>query len=113
MHELSIMESALSTALAEASRAEARRVRVICLQIGKLSGVVPEALQFAFEALTPGTLAEGAELAIENVPARFWCVGCTNEFEAENLLAECPRCGSPSRELRSGREMKLTSLEIE
>ena len=40
----------------------------IRLRIGALSGVVPEALEFAFEALRPGTLAEKAELAIESVP---------------------------------------------
>ena len=60
MHELSIMQSALNQALREARRAGAARVHQIRLRIGVLSGVVPDALQFAFEALTPGTAAEGA-----------------------------------------------------
>ena len=73
MHELSIMQSALSLALDQARHAGARRVHTIRLRIGALSGVVPDALEFAFEALAPGTAAEGAKLAIEAVPARFWC----------------------------------------
>ena len=113
MHELSIMESALSLALEKAQEAGARRVQGIRLRIGALSGVVPEALEFAFEALVPGTPAEGAQLAIEHVPARFWCTTCTREFEAPDMLAECPECHNPSADLRAGREMELASLEIE
>lgn len=113
MHELSIMDGALSMALDQASKAGATQVYVIRLRIGALSGVVPEALQFAFEALTPGTLAEGAQLAIEYVPARFWCSQCAQEFPSEDLFAECPGCHRPSGELRAGRELELASLEIE
>jgi hydrogenase nickel incorporation protein HypA/HybF len=113
MHELSIMQGALSLALGEARRAGASRVHVIRLRIGALSGVVPEALQFAFEALASGTPAEGAELAVENVPARFWCAACAREFQAGNMFAECPDCQTPSGELRGGREMEVASLEVD
>ncbi len=88
-------------------------MHVIRLRIGALSGVVPDALEFAFEALAPRTAAAGAHLAIEHVPARFWCAGCAREFESEDMLAECPECHNPSGELRGGREMELASLEIE
>lgn len=107
------MESALSVALDQARKAGARRVLVLRLRIGALSGVVPEALQFAFEALTAGTPAEGAQLAIDPVPARFWCAPCAREFEASELWAECPQCHQPSRELRAGRELEIASMEID
>jgi hydrogenase nickel incorporation protein HypA/HybF len=107
------MQSALTMALGEAEKAGARRVHAIRLRIGALSGVVPDALEFAFEALKLGTPAEGAELDIEHVPARFWCGRCATEFEGGELLTECPACKTPSRELRSGREMEVASLEIE
>lgn len=112
MHELSIMESALNLALDQARQNGASRVHVLRLRIGALSGVVPDALQFAFEALTPGTPAEGAELIIDNVPARFWCESCRREFESAEMFAECPDCSRPSAELRAGREMELASMEI-
>jgi hydrogenase nickel incorporation protein HypA/HybF len=113
MHELSIMDSALNLALDQAQKAGATRVHVIRLRIGTLSGVVPEALQFAFEALATGTLADGAALDIENVPARFWCPACTREFPSDDFFAECPACHRPSGDLRTGREMELASMEIE
>src|SRR5579872_6265656 len=107
MHELSIMNSALELALDQAEKAGAVRVHVVRLRIGALSGVVPDALRFAFEALTPGTLAEGAVLDIEGIPARFWCSTCAREFQTEDFFAECPNCHQPSAELRAGREMEL------
>ena len=113
MHELSIMQSALSLALDQARQAGAARVHTIRLRIGALSGVVPDALEFAFEALTPGTMAEGAQLAIEHVPARFWCAACTQEFQSDDMFAECPGCHGLSGELRAGREMEVASLEID
>jgi hydrogenase nickel incorporation protein HypA/HybF len=113
MHELSIMQNALDMALQQARQAGAQRVHTIRLRIGTLSGVVPDALEFAFEALRPGTEAEGASLAIEQVPARFWCSACGREFQSEDLIAECPDCHKLSGELRAGREMELASLEID
>ncbi len=112
MHELSIMQNALELALERTRQEGAARVHAVRLRIGALSGVVPDALEFAFQALTPGTAAEGAELAIEHVPARFWCATCRREFNSEDMLAECPDCHSLSGELRGGREMEVASLEI-
>lgn len=113
MHELSIMQYTLNEALEQARQAGASRVHEIRLRIGALSGVVPEALQFAFEALAGGTPAEGARLTIENVPARFWCDTCGREFAAPEMFAECPECHHPSRTLRAGRELELASLEVD
>ncbi len=107
------MQSALSVALDQAQKARASRVHVIRLRIGALSGVVPDALEFAFEALAPGTPAEGARLAIERVPARFWCAKCAREFQSDDMFAECPDCHNMSGELRAGREMELASLEVD
>jgi hydrogenase nickel incorporation protein HypA/HybF len=98
------MQCALDQALDEAQRAG--------LRIGALSGVVPEALQFAFEALSEGTPAAGAKLTIEPVPARFWCEHCRQEFPSARLIPECPVCGNHSRNLRAGRELELASLEV-
>ncbi len=107
------MQSALHLALQRANEVHAKRVHLIRLRVGRLSGVVPDSLQFAFEALSPGTLAEGAELAIEDVPARFWCAACQREFNVEDTFPECPDCHEPSAELRGGRELEIACLEID
>jgi hydrogenase nickel incorporation protein HypA/HybF len=112
MHEFSIMQSTLDMALRQAITAGASEIHELRLRVGRLSGVVPEALAFAFEALRPGTLAATARLEIESVPAVMWCEPCRQEFECPDFLCECPACGTISRELRRGREMELMSLEI-
>lgn len=112
MHEFSIMQSTLQTALQQAETAGARQIHELRLRVGRLSGVVPEALTYAFEALRPGTAAAGARLEIELVPAVLWCGRCRREFESPEFLCECPYCGEVSGELRRGREMELMSMEI-
>lgn len=112
MHEFAIMQSTLDLALKQAAAAGAREIHELRLRVGRLSGVVPEALSFAFEALRPGTLAAAACLEIESIAAAMWCEHCRREFESPEFLCECPYCGMISRELRRGREMELVSMEI-
>jgi len=66
VHELSIMDGALALACSEAEKAGARRVVSLRLRIGMLSGVMPEALRFAFDALAAGSIAEGAEIPTDH-----------------------------------------------
>lgn len=113
MHEVSIMTEAVRLAVETAQAQGARRVRQMRLRVGAMSGAVPEALQFAFEAVIEGTLAEGATLAIEAIPATWWCAPCAATFERDRPLPECPRCGVWSHELRAGRELEIISIEIE
>ena len=112
VHEYGIMQATLDTAVRQARAAGATRVHVLRLKVGRLSGVVTDALEFAFEALRPGTAAAEARLEIESTPAVLWCAVCRTEFESPEFLCECPLCGAVSGELRRGREMELVSLEI-
>ncbi len=107
------MHETIALAVRRAHEAGAHRILEIRLRVGALSGVVPEALEFAFELLRAGTLAESARLQIVPVPATCWCASCQDEFGVPDLIAECPRCGQPSAELRRGRELELDSLEID
>lgn len=113
MHEVGLMANALSTACDEAERADARYIRRIVLRVGTASGVVPEALRFAFEALAPGTLAEDADFVVEEVPTQCQCHDCGMSYEPEDIPFLCPCCGSPHAELSSGRELELVSIEVE
>jgi hydrogenase nickel incorporation protein HypA/HybF len=112
MHEFSIMQSTLETATQKMRAAGASQIHRLKVRIGKLSGVVPEALRFAFDALKDQSPAAGASLEIEEVPAVCWCANCAAEFETAKYVYACPRCQQLSGDLRSGKEMELTSLEI-
>jgi len=106
------MQSALETAAQKTRAAGATQIHRLKLRVGKLSGVVPEALRSAFAGLKDETPAAAAELEIEEVPAICWCADCAAEFEAADWKYECPRCHQSSSDLRRGLELELTSLEI-
>jgi hydrogenase nickel incorporation protein HypA/HybF len=112
MHEASIVESVLERAVAETRRAGATRIERIRLRVGVLSGVVPEALRFAFEALREGTPAAGASLEIEDAPARLCCLDCRHSLEAFELLFTCPACGGVLIVDSGGRQLELIQLEV-
>ena len=112
MHEVSIMESAVQMAVDAAKSAGASRVLALRLRVGTLSGTVPEALRFAFDVVCRDTIAEGASLEMESVPAAGWCPVCRVEFACADFISECPRCHNPNGELRRGRELEIASVEI-
>lgn len=113
MHEAGIVQSLLTLAEEKARAAGAARIGSIRFRVGRMTGVVPEALEHAFAILRTGTLAADAALDVEYVPGTFWCSACEGEFETEELIGACPRCGAPSADVRRGREMDLVSLEVD
>ena len=113
MHELSLMESTLAIAVGEAEKQHARKITGLRMRVGEFSGVVVEALEFAFSALTPGTLAEGAVLQIDKVPLSCYCSTCRRDVALPTLAFECPVCGGSALEIRKGRELEIVSIEVE
>jgi hydrogenase nickel incorporation protein HypA/HybF len=113
MHELSIAQDMLDIALRTAAEQGGTRILALNAKIGEWSTVEPDALDFAFEVLRRGTIAEGAELRIERVPIACTCRDCGNSFQPEEGILICLRCGSRNLSLDSGREIALDSIEIE
>jgi hydrogenase nickel incorporation protein HypA/HybF len=112
MHEMGLMEATLRAAEEAAREADAIRIERVRLRVGRLSGVEPEALRLAFDALRAGTLAENARLDLEIVPVLCRCQGCKLEFAPEDFVFLCPRCGIPSAETLQGRELELAAVEV-
>jgi hydrogenase nickel incorporation protein HypA/HybF len=113
MHEVGIMESALSAVLGQARLHAAQRVHRIVLRIGALSGVDADALRFAFDAIAENTPAAGAELAIDAVPALAHCAACNADFGVTTgFIFSCPRCSRLSGDVRQGRELELSRIEM-
>jgi hydrogenase nickel incorporation protein HypA/HybF len=109
MHELSIAQAIVSIA---EEHAAGRRVEVVELRVGALRQVVPAALRFAFELVAEGTPAEGAELRIEERPARVACRRCAAESRADAFPLACEACGSLAVDVVGGEELQVVSLEV-
>lgn len=112
MHEAGLMQQALDIAFDYMRADAATSITRIKLSVGSLSGVVPDALQFAFEALTPGTPAEGASLELEMLPLVGYCAPCASEQTLDVMRLACPQCGGTEIKIIRGREFLLTSLEV-
>jgi hydrogenase nickel incorporation protein HypA/HybF len=112
MHEVSLLESTLELALSYAQKQNATKIHHLTLRVGQLSGVIPEALQFAFEIVVQGTIAETATLSIETIPAICYCSTCHQDFQPTDWIYECPTCHQLSYKLLQGRDLELVSLEV-
>lgn len=113
MHELSLTQNLIEIAEEHARRAGASVIRSMTLKIGSLSGVMPDAMEFAFDACCQGTLAQGATLEIHNIPAIGRCRQCAAESTMTSLVDSCPQCGSFVLDILQGQEMALTELEVD
>lgn len=108
MHELSIAESIVDAVLEHTGD---KRVTMVRLRVGRLSGVVSDALMFCFELATSGTALDGAELEIEEPMGVAHCRDCNEDFTTEDLILLC-RCGSADVEVVAGRELSVASVEV-
>jgi hydrogenase nickel incorporation protein HypA/HybF len=113
LHELGITQSIIEIAERTAKQQNAAKIQSVTVEVGSLSGVVPEALEFCYEACSSGTMLEGSQLLIERIPARARCRNCSCEFPLEELLACCPECDSAASDLLSGEELRIKEMEID
>ena len=109
MHELGISRNIVAIA-AEAARG--RRVRRVTVEIGRLSGVVREALEFSFDLVAQGSAVAGAELEIREIEGRARCADCGAEFAVSDFLAACA-CGSRRLRHLAGEELNVKSIDLE
>lgn len=113
MHEISVIASLFDTLLAQAKAHNARAVTLVKLDVGALSGVVPELLESAFEMYKKGTIAERAVLVIERRPFRVRCRACGTVETREDFVFACPACRSADLEVVQGTELILERIEAE
>ena len=112
MHEVGLMQSALALAVEQTESQGLSKIHKISLNVGELSGVVPEALEFAFEFVSAGTPAEGAQLTLNTVHTLCYCRHCRREFHPMSWIYKCPHCNRLSSDIREGKDLELASLEI-
>ncbi|MGI6590821.1 MAG: hydrogenase maturation nickel metallochaperone HypA [Eggerthellaceae bacterium] len=112
MHEVGLMTGILDAVIKTAEDAGADRVTQVDLTVGEMTEIVDEAMRFAFEILTEGTICEGATLNMHFVSPRSRCLECGAEYDHDRFHVRCPKCDSPFTELLQGREMQIDSIEI-
>jgi len=113
MHELALTQSLVEIAATAARNHGASRVHSVTLEVGALAGVVPDAIEFCFEACTKETLLEGCRLIIVAIPGKGSCVDCGAEVALDPYTVACSACGGFSLDRLQGEELRVTELEMD
>lgn len=114
MHEASITTHLLNLAIRHATATHARRITCLYLVVGQLSSMVDESVEFYWDIISQGTIAEGSQLHFRRIPARFQCSACQTQYElSDSDSFACPVCGGEAIRAITGDEFYLESIDIE
>ncbi len=113
MHELSIVESIVRIAEEQAKKFGSQRVSRIEMEIGKCSGIEMDAFDFAWTEAIKGSCLDTSVREVIMIEAKSKCSSCQTVFSVENIYDICPECGEICCDLVQGKELKISSIEIE
>ncbi|MEC6813810.1 hydrogenase maturation nickel metallochaperone HypA [Photobacterium toruni] len=113
MHELSLSINTVDTVVDQAKKQGFKRVTSVTLAIGTLSCIEHQALATGFEFASRGTIAQDAQLKIESIAARVWCLDCLQYVEIPERGVSCPRCDSYQLKVETGEELMIKNIEVE
>jgi len=89
------------------------KVEKVNLKVGKLSAIVVDSLEFCFNLVVKDSTLEGVELVIEEVPVVARCKECQHQWTVDDPVFTCEKCQSGAIDILSGRELDISSIEIE
>ena len=114
MHEVGIAQGLLDLAVSSCRKQGYSGIEFITVKIGKASGVMPDALLFAFETMKEGTIAEKARLEINEIPVTGFCNNCKTDFTSNESFIQtiCPRCESLDIRIDTGKELNIDEMEV-
>ena len=113
MHELSIAIGIVDAAMDEARQRDVH-VSAVHLRLGALAGVVKDALLFSYEVACQDTPLAGSRLIVEDVPVAVFCPKCQDTRVLNSVQSFlCPQCGTPTMDIRQGKELEVFALEVE
>jgi hydrogenase nickel incorporation protein HypA/HybF len=113
LHEYGVTESIINIVNETAKDNNAKSVKSITLVIGELSSIIDDSVQMYFDALSKGSLCEGAKLIFKRVTAKLECRNCKNVFERVKGNFNCPKCGQLGKLTDIGKEFYIESIEVE
>jgi hydrogenase nickel incorporation protein HypA/HybF len=113
MHELSVTQSLLDIALRHAEQAEAKHITDLHIVMGELSSMVDDSIQFYWDIIAKGTMAEQAVLHFRRVPAELQCMTCSEKYHPTDRELACPKCNGINTRIIAGQEFALESIDVE
>ena len=112
MHEMSLCEGMRTVIEEQIKGRNVARVTRVRVEIGRFAGVEKPALDFTFDVVMRGSVADGAELVMIDLPGRAMCYDCMCEVEINHRLDPCPDCGGGKLIPMGGDELRIKDLEV-
>jgi len=112
MHEMSICEGILQVIEDQAVAQNFKEVKRVRLEVGPMAGVELEALQFSYDVVTRGTIADQSKLEVINLPIDAWCMPCAHQVVVKQRFDACPDCGSHQVQINGGDELRIKDMEV-
>jgi hydrogenase nickel incorporation protein HypA/HybF len=113
MHELAVTQGILDISLRHAEQANATRVTDINLVIGQFSSIVDDSVQFYWDIVAQGTIAQEAVLHFNRLPGEMTCSACEHTFRPDGETFTCPSCSSAQVRITKGEEFRVDSIDVE
>jgi hydrogenase nickel incorporation protein HypA/HybF len=113
MHELPVTQNLLEIALRHAQDSNAKRILGLNIVIGQLATIVDDSVQFYWDLIAEGTIAEGAKLTFCRIPIELLCQACGRQYTPGPDDFNCPECQSSNVKIVTGKEFYLESIEVE
>jgi hydrogenase nickel incorporation protein HypA/HybF len=113
MHELAITESILEIAVRHAEAQNATKITDLHIVMGQWASMVDDSIQFYWDIISEGTIAKGATLHFDRIPAALTCLACGQTYQPDVRALFCPNCQSTRIQVITGEEFRLDSIEIE
>ncbi len=113
MHEMTIAMNIVDIVCKKASEENATKINSVILEIGELSGIMIDSLEFCFEAACKNTIASGAKLKIQNIEGRAFCKICKKDYNLKTDFSPCPTCNDFNIEVIAGKELSIKSFNID
>ncbi|PWI33970.1 hydrogenase maturation nickel metallochaperone HypA [Vibrio albus] len=112
MHEMSLCENLLRIIEESAETEQFSRVKTVFLEVGAFAGVEADAMQFCFEVVCRGTIADSSELIMTSLPVKARCLQCSQTVTLTHRLSPCPICQGFRLQYQGGDEIRITQLEV-
>jgi hydrogenase nickel incorporation protein HypA/HybF len=111
MHELTVAINIVENIEEEAKKNKLSSINELTIEIGKLSGVVLEALEFAMQEAVKSSVLENARIVYQQKNALAKCNACGNEFEVDDFFSVCTKCNNPYSDIITGKELRIISIK--
>ena len=112
MHEIGLLYQTAKTASRFAQEHEIERIYAIELEIGELTGVLPDVFKEYFPYVAGQfPVLKDAVLKLDMIEARGICEQCHAVYNIMKHRGICPNCGSSEKMILGGNQMLIRQIE--